>query len=128
MYKVLFNNREIGVSNLEYGDPPMGIAFGKLIFHDKSFGYKQMKDLCKVYEIEIVNDYSDIKLISTNTIMQLKVINENGKEIKGIGNQITVMNNGENEISIIGIPFQFYEIEFKNHVEEYEKRFNDKQY
>ena len=39
------------------------------------------------------------------TISELKVINENGIEIKGVGNQITGMDNEEYEISIFAYDY-----------------------
>ena len=62
-------------------------------------------------------------MISTMSISELKVINENGIEIKGIGNQITGMDNEEYEISIFGISYPFYEEEFPHHDKHYKNMY-----
>ncbi|GAL77115.1 hypothetical protein JCM19275_59 [Nonlabens ulvanivorans] len=75
-------------------------------------------------QIEIASDYPEDKMISTMSIPKLKIKSDNGIEIKGVGNQITGMDNEEYEISIFGIPYPFYEEEFPHHVKEYENMFN----
>ncbi|WP_452596708.1 hypothetical protein [Pontimicrobium sp. MEBiC01747] len=62
-------------------------------------------------------------MISTMSISELKVTNENGIEIVGVGNQISGMDNEEYEISVFGIPYPFYKEEFPHHVEHYENMF-----
>jgi hypothetical protein len=125
-YKIYLNEKEIGTSKLEKGDAPMGVAFGKLSFIDRNYGYSQIKNYCTENGIELAMDFSDDKMISTMTLNKLKVINENGIEIKGIGNQITGMDNEEYEISIFGIAYPFYETEFPNLVKEYEDMLKEK--
>ena len=125
-YKVYLNGKELGTSKLEKGDAPMGVAFGKLDFEDKNYGYSQIRNYCIENKIELAMDYPKDKMISTMTIKKLKVINENGVEIKGVGNQITGMDNEEYEISIFGISYPFYETEFPNLVKEYENKFKEK--
>ncbi|MFC7445292.1 MULTISPECIES: hypothetical protein [Mesoflavibacter] len=75
-------------------------------------------------QIELASDYPEDKMISTMSISELKITSDNGIEIKGVGNQITGMDNEEYEISIFGIPYPFYEEEFPHHVKEYENMFN----
>lgn len=122
-YKIVLADEEIGSSKLEKADAPMGVAFGKLIFNNCNFGYDQIKEYCLKNDIELASDYPDDKMISTMTISELKVFNENGIEIKGVGNQITGMDNEEYEISILGISYPFYEEEFPYHVEHYNNMF-----
>ena len=66
------------------------------------------------------------KIISTMSISELKVTNESGIEITGIGNQISGMDHEEYKIEIFGIPYPFYEEEFPHHVAEYKTMFNEK--
>lgn len=126
IYKIFLNGIELGTSKLEKGDVPMGVVFGKLDFIDENYGYNQIKDYCKTNEIKLVMDYPEDRMISTMTLDELEVINENGIKIKGDGNQITGMDSEEYEISIFGIPYPFYETEFPNLVKEYENMFNKK--
>ena len=124
IYKIYLNGKELGSSKLEKGDAAMGVACGKLDFIIENYGYSQIKNYCIKNEIELAMDYPKDKMISTMTLNELKVINENGIEIKGVGNQITGMDSEEYEISIFGIPYPFYETEFPNLVKEYENIFN----
>lgn len=123
-YLIKIEGKLIGYSDLEKADAPMGVVFGELIFTDLKFGYDFLKEYCGNNQIELVSDYPEDKMISTMDIPELKIINDNGIEIKGVGNQITGMDNEEYEISIFGIPYPFYEEEFPHHVKEYEKMFN----
>ena len=125
-YLIKIEEKLIGYSDLEKADAPMGVVFGELIFTDLKFGYDFLKEYCGNNQIELASDYPEDKMISTMDIPKLKITNDNGIEIKGIGNQITGMDNEEYEISIFGIPYPFYEEEFPHHVKEYENMFNKK--
>ncbi len=98
----------------------MGVVIGELRFTDQKFGYDSLKEYCENNQIELASDYPEDKMISTMNISELKITNDKGIEIKGVGNQITGMDNEEYEISIFGIPYPFYEEEFPHHVKDYE--------
>lgn len=123
IYKIVLGGEEIGSSKLEKADAPMGVAFGKLIFNNNSFGYDKIKEYCLKNNIELASDYPEDKMISTMSIAELKIINADGIEIISIGNQITGMDNEDYEISIFGISYPFYEEEFPHHVEYYKNMF-----
>lgn len=123
-YRIYLNEILIGNSNLEKADAPMGVVFGELIFTDLKLGYDFLKEYCGNNQIELASDYPEDKMISTMDIPELKITTDNGIEIKGVGNQITGMDNEEYEISIFGIPYPFYEEEFPHHVKKYENMFN----
>lgn len=122
-YKIYLNGTLIGTTELEKSDAPMGVVMGELKFVDLRYNYNFFKEYCIANQIKLAADYPEDKMISTMTISELKVTNDKGIEIKGIGNQITGMDNEEYEISIFGIPYPFYEEEFPNHVEEYKNMF-----
>lgn len=122
-YKIILDRQEIGTTQLEKADAPMGVVFGQINANNKFFGYSFIKDYCKSNNIEIADDYPEDKLISTMTIDSLTIQNESGSEIKGVGNQISGMDRDGFEITILGIPYPFYEEEFPHHVKEYEKMF-----
>ena len=122
-YKIVLDGEEIGSSKLEKADAPMGVAFGKLLFNNSSFGYNKIREYCLKNNIELVSDYPEDKMISTMSISELKIINEDGIEIKGVGNQITGMDSEEYVISIQGISYPFYEEEFPHHVKYYENMY-----
>jgi hypothetical protein len=65
-------------------------------------------------------------MISTKTIDSLKIVNDNGIEIKGVGNQINGMDRDEYEITIEGVAYPFYEEEFSHHVKAYDDLINNK--
>ena len=121
----MLDGHEIGTSLLEKADVPMGVVFGVIRFVNQDFGYDFFKNYCLSTAVELASDYPDDKLMSTGTIESLKVINESGKEIKGIGNQITGMDGEDFEISIEGIPYPFYEEEFPHHRKAYDEMFKE---
>ena len=75
--------------------------------------------------IDLAYEYPEDKLISTRTIENLKVINENGIEINGIGNQISGMDGDEFEITLEGVAYPFYEEEIPQHFKAYNEQFNE---
>lgn len=114
-YKIFLDNVSIGHSNLEKADPSMGVVFGKIYFNNDNLDYLFFSSYCKTNSIQ-TEEYPEDKFISTQTIPNLKVYNEKGIEIKGIGCYIEGMDSEGFEINIIGIPYPFYEQEFSNHV------------
>jgi formylmethanofuran dehydrogenase subunit A len=126
VYSIYLGDYKFGTTHLEKADAPMGVVYGAIEFNDLNIGYEFIKDYCKKRQIELAADYPEDKLISTKTIDELKIVNDKGIEIKGIGNQIDGMDNDGFEISIEGIPYPFYEEEFPNHVKEYENLLKNK--
>lgn len=125
-YIIHLDNLQIGTTKFEKADAPMGVVIGTLKFVDDKYKYMYLKNYCKINKIELSLDYPKDKMISTGTIPELKVTNNLGVEINGVGNQITGMDSEEYEISIFGISYPFYGEEFPHHVNEYNKIFNDK--
>ena len=123
-YLIFLNKEEIGWTNLEYGDAPMGVVFGVIHFHKKEYGYDWLKLFCTKKEITITTDYPEDKLITFSSDEYLKVKNEKGVEIKGVGgNELGGMDGDKFDVSILGIGYPFYEEEFPHHVKEYNERF-----
>jgi hypothetical protein len=125
VYSIFLDNIMIGTTQFEKADAPMGVVFGLIEFVDSKMGYDFIKDYCTKKQIDLVSDYPEDKLISTRTIDGLKVVNNAGVEIKGLGNQIDGMDSEGFEISIEGIPYPFYGEEFPNHVIDYENMYKD---
>ena len=46
IYNLHLNGILIGTSELEKGDPPMGVVLGELKFTDSNFGYDFIKKFC----------------------------------------------------------------------------------
>jgi len=124
-YSIHLGDYKLGTTNLEKADAPMGVVFGVISFSEENIGYDFIKDFCKSNNVELTNDSPEDKLISTRTIENLKVVNDSGVEIKGLGNQITGMDGEDFEISLEGVPYPFYEKEFPHHVKAYGEMFKE---
>ena len=122
-YKILLDDLEIGTTQFENADPPMGVVFGKISFSNNEFGYKFLSDYCKSENILVNEDDPAKQLIITQSIDALKVVNEEGVEIKGEGAGISGMEEDGFEIEIIGIAYPFYDQEFPHHRDIYESQF-----
>ena len=127
IYNIFLDDNKIGATELEKADAPMGGVFGKINFINITSGYDFFEAVCVTNCIELVSDFPEDRLILTRTINNITVKNEQGKEIKGVGNQISSMDSDEFEISLEGIPYPFYEEEFPHHVKAYREMFKDKQ-
>ncbi len=122
-YIIEINEERIGYTLFEYGDPPMGVVFGKVVFDTLKSGYAYLKKYCAENNVIINDDDIENKLINTQDISGIIVSSENGAEIKGIATSMGGMDSEGYEIEIIGIPYPFYGIEFPEHVNEYDEKF-----
>ena len=122
VYDIYLEKIKIGITAFEKADAPMGVVFGNITFLNIPSPYKFLKEYCLQNSLAFTNDPKD-KFISTFDIPNLQVINLEGIEIKGISNSIAGMDNEDYEISIIGIPYPFYEKEFPHHVKLYNDQF-----
>ena len=112
IYNILLDHKLIGTTKLEKADPPMGIVFGEIKFSDILAPYIFIKSYCKDHNIKFDDSPQD-KLILTRTIPLLKVLDDTGKEIKGVGNQISGMDSDTYELIIEGIPFLNMQMNFR---------------
>lgn len=124
-YDISLDDKIIGMTEFEKADAPMGVVFGLIHFTKIILGYEFLKKYCLENNIELAEDYPEDKLISTRTIENLKVRNENGIEIKGLGNQISGMDGNEFEITLEGVAYPFFEEEFPHHVKAYNNQFKE---
>jgi hypothetical protein len=100
----------IGWSNLESGDPPMGVAFGTFV---PSPAFDAMRSTATDNLGNPV--YRDVTVHSADG----EVLNEGGVAIVDGTN---CFGPGACEVTIYGIPYPLYEILFPLHVEEYRRR------
>lgn len=100
----------------------MGCVNGQITFLDKKLDYAFFSKYCKDNGINAEED-SEHKIISTQTIPTLKVLNQHGTEIKGVGCYFEGMDSEGYEINIIGIPYPFYGEEFPHHRKAYDDQF-----
>lgn len=124
IYNLFLDDKLLGTSKLEFGDPPMGIVFGQINFVEASVGYNFIKQYCIDNLIEIRTDYPNEKIIATGKIENLKVCNSANCEIVGIGNSIEGMDTDIYTITILGLDEEIYRKEFPIHIAEYEHKFN----
>lgn len=108
---------------LEKADVPLGVVLGKIKLVNITSGYDLFKTYCLKNRIEIINDYPNDRLIETSNIPGIKVIDDNGVEIKGQGINIEGMDDDIFEIIILGIPHLFFEAAFPHHVKSYNNKF-----
>lgn len=77
------NSIDIGITNFEFADVPMGIVYGKIIFNNIKSPYELFKNHCLKYNIQINVDEAEERLIDTVVIPQLKVYTQSNIELKG---------------------------------------------
>lgn len=124
-YSIHLGDQKLGTTKHEKADAPMGVVFGVIEFTDQNIGYDFIKEYCISMNYELADDYPKDKLISTMSIDSLSVKNEKGIEIKGIGNQISGMDSDVFEVSLLGVPYPFYEEEFPHHFKSYNEMFKE---
>jgi len=122
VYNILLDDKLIGTTTFEKADASMGVVFGQIKFIDIETPYDFFKSYCKKTKIDF-EDYPDDRVIATRTIQTLKITNDKGKEITGLGNQISGMDSDVFELTIEGIPYPFYRDEFPHHVKADQERF-----
>jgi len=124
-YKVFLEDKLIGTSLLEFGDPGMGVAFGKLHTNQSDFGYDFLRQYCETNGIQLALHEPEDQLISSMSIQKLHVFNQEEIEIKANANQITCFKQEYVEISLQGITEPEYNVEFLHHVLAHEEKLND---
>lgn len=124
-YTIFLGNNKLGTTQLEKADAPMGVAFGEIQFSSEEVGYEYLLSYCKEKNI-LITEYPEDNFFQTHeSVESLKILNEDGIEIKGVGNQLSVIKDEPCEISVQGIPYPFYEEEFPHHVKAYTEMFKE---
>ncbi|MDP1816785.1 MAG: hypothetical protein Q8K92_20190 [Leadbetterella sp.] len=127
IYDILLDNNKIGTTELENADAPMGVVFGQIDFINITSGYDFFKNYCLTNNIKIISDYPDDRFVATADISNLKVFDPTGIEIKGQGTSIEGMDTDVFQVTILGIPYPFFEEEFPHHRKAYDNQFDDDQ-
>ncbi len=126
VYSVFLKGEKIATTLFEHGDPPMGVVHGTLRLEGIESGYDFFKAYCLANNVAYTDDAGN-RLISTESkIHGLSVLNPEGKEIKGVGEQISGMDSDTFQIDLSGIPYPLYNEEFPNHVKKYNEMFEDR--
>lgn len=110
-FAVYCANTLVGYSDLESGDPPMGVAFGRFIPAD---GYRAIQNQC-------IENHTD------QTALRLTVRTPQNETIQcaGVGILDYSRETGEEfiELNVLGISYPPYEQLFPHHVVRYEQQF-----
>ncbi len=95
-FEILYDDLIIGTTSFEFGDPPMGVAFGKFI---PTSAYRR-------------GDIADNNKLSARLA---------GRTIpsEGVGIEDDFIGSGEIEVTILGVPNPLYDELFSDHVEVY---------
>ncbi|WP_444899919.1 hypothetical protein ACJJIX_03685 [Microbulbifer sp. VAAC004] len=112
-FKVFANNQLIGESELESGDPPMGVAFGDLV-PNKNYAQHQ-----EVFETQNFDTMSGLNLqVQTEAGLVLE-------PCSGIGIEDLSKEAGETciQVNVLGLDSELYDELFANHVAAYEAQF-----
>jgi hypothetical protein len=125
-YRIFLGEKEIGRSGLESGDPPMGVAYGKIDFIAGIDAYPFFKKYCQENNIELTLDDEAVAALSTADLTNLRVLKEDGYRIEGEGGSYIEGMGNDFSVNILGIAYPFYGEEFPNLVKLYEDQFKDK--
>lgn len=123
VYRVDLDNKEVGTTLLESGDPPMGVVWGKVSFHAPVSVFGLFLDYCRTREITINSTDPVHEFIDTQVIPDLRVFRADGIEIIGQGCCISGFKDDGYEITILGIPYPFYSEEFPLQCKAYDEQF-----
>jgi len=121
-YKIKLDELFIGTSRLEYADPPMGVIWGEIDFHEITSKYGFLKSYCLNNKIDLMEDNSLAQSLTTMNLKTLTVYNDKGEQIKGTCISINGKDGEGFFIEILGVPYPFYSREFPHHIKEYENR------
>ncbi|MEL7121469.1 MAG: hypothetical protein AAFO07_18620, partial [Bacteroidota bacterium] len=112
-YNVLLDGQKIGTTQLEKADAPMGVAFGLIEFIDIESPYQFFKEYCSKNGVTINTDDPEFEIIDTQDITGLKVLRNDGLEIKGeAGNAISGMKEEGYEILLHKMDNLFPKLKF----------------
>lgn len=127
MYKLIHQDKVIGYSELESGDPPMGVAFGVFIPIDSINPFEYFKSLPNPgdqYIREIDEEYS---FLFMGLNKEFRIFNSQNIEITGVGLSIEGMESEPYTLTIMGIDSALYQTEFPLQCKSYKLMYgNDK--
>ena len=126
-YIITLDGIRIGTTQLETADPPMGVVMGKIYFENIDSGYQLFHQYCLKSGIQPDEHDPSRKFIQTPSIPELILHKPDGLVIKGLGTYVTGFES-DFEITVLGIPYPFYEEEFHQHCRDYKGRTGNKDY
>ena len=121
-YILKLDKLQIGYTEFEYADVPMGVIHGKIIFENLQSPFELFRTHCLKFNIKMNENDANLRLIDTIVIPQLKVHMKNNEELKGWGGAIIGMDSDDFEIQFGGITSELMQKEFNQHFKEYYER------
>jgi hypothetical protein len=110
-FSIYSNNVLVGHSELEFGDPPMGVAFGKF---EPSDAYANIRQDCSNNHADQSNLYLSAQTPEGLVIPCASV---------GILDYSNELDESFIEVNVLGIEYPMYEVLFPQHVAAYEQQF-----
>ena len=109
-FDVLADGEVIGFTQLEFGDPPMGVAFGGFVPNER---YATFRDATPLLE-------TGVRAVSLRAPDGTIIPSQAGTYVRDMSAEV-----GEEglEVEALGIPYPLYEILFPEHVKAYERKF-----
>ena len=116
MFEIFANDILVGHSALEFGDPPMGVAFGKFIAVER---YREIRHACRT-------NHADQSALGLN----VKAPSGTRIPCAGVGILDFLDDPGDDslcdiEVAVYGIAYPLYGDLFPEHVSDYEERFRE---
>ena len=126
-YRVYAGDSLVGYSNLEKGDPPMGVAFGWMTVTSQ---YAQIADAIRVSSERIFGDAprheNMLPAESTAEIPPIKVQTPDGEYLEAVSALILdyeiELGRYKPEVQVLGIPSEMYSRLFPHHWKTYLER------
>lgn len=101
----------------------MGVVQGKVSFHASVTPFQLFLNYCYAHAITPNGADPELEFIDTPFIPDLRVIRDDGMEIRGQGCCIIGFKDDGYEIIIVGVPYPFYAEEFPHHCKAYNEHF-----
>jgi len=112
-FEVKVGNDIIGFSELEGGDPPMGVAGGRFV---RTPGYASIQPYC----VEHRDHWVSIPTLSVSPPGGMPIECSGGVQIEDFSAEL---GDAGIQIWLLGIPYPLYGELFPHHVEAYKKQF-----
>lgn len=125
MYNLVYKDQTIAFTELEYGDPPMGVAHGVLLPAEDITLFDFFSSLSN-FETELnceIDEENGFLHLELND--ELTVSSKEGVQITGIGISVDGIDD-EFQIAILGIESELYLQEFPQHWDSYYTLFEHK--
>jgi hypothetical protein len=109
-FDVLADGEVIGYTNLEFGDPPMGVAFGAFTPNERYATFCETSPLLE----------TGVRAVSLRASDGTVVPSQAGTYVRDMAAE---HGDAGREVEALGIPYPLYESLFPEHVRAYQNKF-----